>query len=98
MVHIIDISSEDMEIDPIPASDVQDPPDISPTLGNTEDEADLEVGSNNLSFITDIGDNTLESTGKLFTILHFSFYLSAECYNICRMTRFSVMLYIGKCV
>jgi len=91
-----------MEIDPIPASDVQDPPDISPTLGNTEDEADLEVGSNNLSFITDIGDNTLESTGlestgKLLTILHFSFYLSAECYNICRMTRFLVMLYIGKC-
>ena len=91
MVHIIDNSSEDMEIDPIPASDVQDPPDISPTLGNTEDEADLELGSNNLSFITDIGDNTLESTGKLLTILQFSFYLSAECYNICRMTRFLVM-------
>ena len=52
-----------MEVDPIPASDVQNPPDIDSTRENTEVEADLVVRLNNLLSTTDIGDIT--STGKL---------------------------------
>ena len=63
MLYKFNICPEDMEVDPIPASDVQNPPDIDSTRENTEVEADLVVRLNNLSSTTDIGDIT--STGKL---------------------------------
>ncbi len=51
-----------MEIDPVHAIDVQNPPDIDTSQDTTQDEADLEVRPNNLSLTTDNGSI---STGKL---------------------------------
>ena len=64
----MNICLEDMEIDPVHAIDVQNPPDIDTSQDTTQDEADLEVRPNNLSITTDNGSI---STGKLLTLLQF---------------------------
>jgi hypothetical protein len=56
-----------MDIDPVPANDVQNPSDIDTTVENTEVEAVLDITPNNLSSITDIGEASHEASGKLST-------------------------------